>query len=151
MNTIPGRAPLAAIRIKSTIALVAFLQAVSPLGIAKVSPAADARHCLDLGDNREIARCAEQYRPGGPGRHARTAAASPAPAAPPAPAAARAPATAPAPAPVPAAAPAPEATSAPAAPAPAPKRKRRVREVDARHCLDLGTIAAITRCAQKYR
>ena len=73
MRHIPGRVPLAAVRIKSTIALVAFLQAVSPLGIAKVSPAADARHCLDLGDNREIARCAEQYRPGGPRRHARKA------------------------------------------------------------------------------
>ncbi|MBZ0248288.1 MAG: hypothetical protein K8F93_01410, partial [Burkholderiales bacterium] len=73
MRHIPGRVPPAAVRIKSTIALVAFLQAVSPLGIAKVSPAADARHCLDLGDNREIARCAEQYRPGGPRRHARKA------------------------------------------------------------------------------
>lgn len=141
MRHIPGRVPLAAVRIKSTIALVAFLQAVSPLGIAKVSPAADARHCLDLGDNREIARCAEQYRPGGPGKRARAQPALPPPAASPAPAA-----------PSPAAAAvsaAPQAT--PASPAPAPKRKRRVREADARHCLDLGTIAAITRCAQKYR
>ena len=137
MRHIPGRVPLAAVRIKSTIALVAFLQAVSPLGIAKVSPAADARHCLDLGDNREIARCAEQYRPGGPRRHARMA--DPAP--PPAPAAA----------PAPTAAPAPAVAPAPASPAPVPKRKRRVKEVDARHCLDLATIAAITRCAQKYR
>lgn len=133
MRHLPGRVPLlAAVRIKSTIALVAFLQAVSPLGIAKVSPAADARHCLDLGDNREIARCAEQYRPGGPRRHARKADSAPPPAPPPAPAAAAAPAPA-------------------VAPAPAPKRKRRVKEVDARHCLDLATIAAITRCAQKYR
>jgi hypothetical protein len=137
MRHIPGRVPLAAVRIKSTIALVAFLQAVSPLGIAKVSPAADARHCLDLGDNREIARCAEQYRPGGPRRHARMADSAP----PPAPAAA----------PAPTAAPAPAVAPAPASPAPVPKRKRRVKEVDARHCLDLATIAAITRCAQKYR
>jgi len=137
MRHIPGRVPLAAIRIRSTIALVAFLQAVSPLGIAKVSPAADARHCLDLGDNREIARCAEQYRPGGPRRHARMADSAP----PPAPAAA----------PAPTAAPAPAVAPAPASPAPVPKRKRRVKEVDARHCLDLATIAAITRCAQKYR
>ncbi|HQW38174.1 MAG TPA: hypothetical protein PLO00_05630 [Usitatibacteraceae bacterium] len=137
MRHIPGRVPLAAVPIKSTIALVAFLQAVSPLGIAKVSPAADARHCLDLGDNREIARCAEQYRPGGPRRHARMADSAP----PPAPAAA----------PAPTAAPAPAVAPAPASPAPVPKRKRRVKEVDARHCLDLATIAAITRCAQKYR
>lgn len=147
MRHLPGRVPLAAVRIKSTIALVAFLQAVSPLGLAKVSPAADARHCLDLGDNREIARCAEQYRPGGPRRHARKAGSAPPPAPPPAPAAASAPATAP----TPTAAPAPAATPTPASPAPAPKRKRRVKEVDARHCLDLATIAAITRCAQKYR
>jgi len=147
MRHIPGRVPPAAVRIKSTIALVAFLQAVSPLGIAKVSPAADARHCLDLGDDREIARCAEQYRPGGPRKHGRMADSAPPPAPPPAPAAAPAPATAPAPS----AAPAPAATATPASPAPAPKRKRRVKEVDARHCLDLATIAAITRCAQKYR
>lgn len=142
MRHLPGRVPLAAVRIKSTIALVAFLQAVSPLGIAKVSPAADARHCLDLGDNREIARCAEQYRPGGPRRHARATPAPPPPAASPAPAPAATSTAAPVAA-------APQA--APTPPAQAPKRKRRVREVDARHCLDLGTIAAITRCAQRYR
>jgi hypothetical protein len=95
----------------------------------------DARHCLDLGDSRAIARCAEQYR-----RSPRRAA-SKGPGA----AAASAPATAPAPA---ASAPAP---SSAALPSPRAERRRRGREVDARHCLDLGDDRAIARCAERYR
>lgn len=50
----------------------------------------------------------------------------------------------------PAAAPAKAAPASP--PSPAPKRgKKRARDVDARHCLDLGSNAEIARCAEKYR
>lgn len=123
------------------IALAALLAYAPPVSFAQ-APATDpndARHCLDLGSLREIVRCAEPYR----GRRAppREVPAKPAPAIPPA---------NPAPAsPPPAAAP---AAAAPASPSsPAPKRKKRSREVDARHCLDLGSIAEIARCAEKYR
>jgi cell division septation protein DedD len=145
MKPVRARNPLTAGRIGACLALLAMLQAASPPGIARPQPAIDARHCLDQGDDREIARCAEQYRPGGPGKRARAPSASPPPVS--APASAAAPPTAPATAPAASAAP----QAAPAPPAPAPRRKPRVRKVDARHCLDLGTIAAITRCAQKYR
>lgn len=123
------------------IALVVLLASAPPLSLAE-APAkdpGDARHCLDLGSNLEIVRCAEPYR------HRRGTPRA-APAMPPA-------ATPPekaAPVSAPAAAPAAAPASA-SPPAPAPKRKRRSGGVDARHCLDLGSIAAIARCAEKYR
>jgi hypothetical protein len=123
---------------RTCIALLALLPFL-PLASPSAAPRdVDARHCLDVGDNLAIARCAEQYRPGGP------RATAPAPRAENPPAAA-----APAPAPAPAMS-APKATST-AAPPPAPQRKRRARVADARHCLDLGDILAIARCAEKYR
>jgi hypothetical protein len=96
----------------------------------------DARHCLDLGTFAAIARCAEQYRPGrAAGAYAAPLASAPPPDVPPAPASATA----------------MPATPAEAAPAPRAKGKRRTREVDARHCLDLGDFLAIARCAERYR
>jgi hypothetical protein len=148
MKPVRARSPLTAGRIGACLAVLAVLQAASPPGFAS---AVDARHCLDAGDDRAIARCAEQYRPGGPRKVARASPAAPPPASPPAPAPAPAPAASVAPAVSTAPAASAAASAAPAPPAPVPKRKRRAREVDARHCLDLGTIAAITRCAQKYR
>ena len=123
------------------IALAALLASAPPMSFAEPAAPGDARHCLDLGSNQAIAQCAEQYRPGGsrsawkPRNDAATAAAT-APAAP---------AT-----PLPRAASTPKASPDPA-PSPAPRRKSRKREADARHCLDLGSIAAIARCAEKYR
>ena len=46
------------------IALLALLPFASLTGTADAARDVDARHCLDLGDNLAIARCAEQYRRG---------------------------------------------------------------------------------------
>jgi hypothetical protein len=127
MKSTPGR--------WTCIALVVLLAPAPPVSFAQGPDPGDARHCLDLGDIVEVVRCAEPYR------H-RRASARAVPAAPPA---APTPAKA-----VPASAPA--AAAAPATPPPpAPKRKRRAGGVDARHCLDLGDVLAIARCAEKYR
>lgn len=118
------------------IALAVLLASAPPVTFAQAPDRGDARHCLDLGSNQAIIQCAEQYRPGGSrsaGKARREAA----------------PAAAPAPAPRPAAS-TPKASPDPA-PSPAPRRKSRKREADARHCLDLGDILAIARCAEKYR
>jgi hypothetical protein len=131
-----GRPAAAPRRLTAFIAIVFLLPLASPMSSAKAP--VDARHCLDLGSNAAIANCAEQYRPG------RAASASG-----PAPAPALAPPPAVPPAPVAAAErPAPAAT---ASPAPRAIGKRRSRGVDARHCLDLGDILAIARCAERYR
>ena len=129
-------------------ALAVLLASAPQVGFAKARSDVDARHCLDLGSGAAIIQCAEQYRPGGP-RSSGTARRHAAPQAAAAPAPAPAPAAAPAPAPKPAAgAPNPSAESAPP---PAPKRRGRRHEVDARHCLDLGSVREIARCAEKYR
>jgi hypothetical protein len=123
------------------IALAVLLASAPPMSFAEPAATGDARHCLDLGSDQAIVQCAEQYRPGGSRsagkarRDAATAAAA-APAAP-APALQRVEST-------------PKASPDPAPP-PAPKRKSRKRVADARHCLDLESMAAIARCAEKYR
>lgn len=130
------------------IALAALLAYAPPVSFAQApAPAADpndARHCLDLGDIVEVVRCAEPYRHRrAPRREAPAMMAAATPPARPAPAA-------PPPEATPAAAPAKAAPASP--PSPAPKRgKKRARDVDARHCLDLGSNAEIARCAEKYR
>jgi hypothetical protein len=122
------------------IALAVLLASAPPMSFAEPAATGDARHCLDLGSDQAIVQCAEQYRPGGSrsaGKARRDAAtAAPAPEAP-APALQRAAGT-------------PKASPDPAPP-PAPKRKSRKRVADARHCLDLESMAAIARCAEKYR
>jgi hypothetical protein len=122
------------------IALAVLLASAPPMSFAEPAATGDARHCLDLGSDQAIVQCAEQYRPGGSrsaGKARRDAAtAAPAPEAP-APVLQRAAGT-------------PKASPDPAPP-PAPKRKSRKRVADARHCLDLESMAAIARCAEKYR
>jgi hypothetical protein len=116
------------------IALVVLLAPAPPVSFAQGPDPGDARHCLDLGDIVAVVRCAEPYRHRRASARAAPAAPSPAKAAP-APTAA-----------------VPVAAAAPATPPlPAPKRKRRAGGVDARHCLDLGDVFAIARCAEKYR
>lgn len=119
---------------RTCIALLALLPFV-PLASPEAAPREiDARHCLDLASNAEIAKCAEQYRRGS------SKAAAPAPRA-----------KSPPPAAAPASAVSAPKATATAAPPPAPRRMRRARAADARHCLDLGDILAIARCAEKYR